>query len=158
MKQKFWIFPFIFMILLAGCAQRFDRNPHQIVIDNGQNMVKIKVEIADDEAEKTRGLMLRERLKDDEGMLFVFDDEEYQTFWMKDTLIPLDMVFIGKNLRIVDIKSAVPCKSDPCILYKSLKPAMYVLEVNGNLTIRDKIKVGNKVSMKSKIADNVLFE
>ena len=89
--------------------------------------------------------MFREKLNENDGMLFVFDDESYLAFWMKNTLIPLDIIFIDENYGIVDIKNAVPCKEDPCALYKSLKPAKYVLEVNTNFTAKNKIKVGDKV-------------
>jgi uncharacterized membrane protein (UPF0127 family) len=87
--------------------------------------------------------MFREKLNENEGMLFVFDDEKYETFWMKNTLIPLDIIFIDKNFKIISIENAVPCKREPCTLYKSAKPAEYVLEVNENFTIRNKIKSGD---------------
>lgn len=132
------------LIFQANCAKNIE-NSSQIFIDNGKDLIKINVEVADDNNERGKGLMFRKKLNENDGMLFVFDDESYLTFWMKNTLIPLDLIFIDGNYGIVDIKNAVPCKEDPCVLYKSLKPAKYVLEVNTNFTAKNKIKVGDKV-------------
>ena len=133
------------LIFLIGCTKNLGENFKEISIDNGEELIKINAEIADDEQEQTQGLMFREKLNQDEGMLFVFENEQEQIFWMKNTLIPLDMLFIDENFEIVDIKSAVPCKEEPCEIYKSSKPAKYVLEVNGNLTAKKDIKIGDKV-------------
>lgn len=142
MKKILVIFLLIFLI---GCAKNFNVNFKEIVIDNGKELIEINVEIADDNEEKMRGLMFRENLNEDDGMLFVFEDESYQTFWMKNTLIPLDIIFVDKNFEIVDIKSAVPCEEEPCKLHKSSKPAKYVLEVNSNFTIKNNVKAGDKI-------------
>ena len=140
---------FVLLIFLISCAKNFNKNFSEISIDNGKNLIKLNVEIADDNEKRMKGLMFREKLNDNEGMLFVFDNEQNQTFWMKNTLIPLDIIFIDKDFRIVGIKNAFPCKEDLCSLYKSLKPAKYVLEVNGNLTIKNEIEVGNRIILKS---------
>lgn len=136
------------LIFLISCGKNPDKNFEVISIDNGKELIKINAEIADDEQEQMKGLMFREKLNGNEGMLFVFENEGYQTFWMKNTLIPLDMLFIDKNFEIVDIKNAVPCKEEPCALYKSSKPAKYVLEVNGNFTIRNNVKISDKMTLK----------
>jgi len=116
---------------------------YEISIGNGSKLININVEIADDNQKRINGLMFREKLNENDGMLFVFVNEEYQTFWMKNTLIPLDIIFIDKNFKIINIENAVPCKQEPCALYRSAKPAEYVLEVNENFTIRNKIKAGD---------------
>ena len=115
------------------------------MIKNGKSTIKVNVEIADDNQERAKGLMFREHLDTNNGMLFIFDNEDYKTFWMKNTLIPLDMIFIDKEYKIVEIKRAVPCEKDPCKLYPSSKPAKYVLEVNGNFTIGNNVKIGDKI-------------
>ncbi len=138
MKKIFVIFLLIFLI---SCTKNFK----EILIDNGNDLIKINVEIADDNEERMQGLMFREKLNQNSGMFFIFENESYQTFWMKNTLIPLDITFIDKNFEIIDIKSAVPCKEDPCKLYKSSKPAKYVLEVDSNFTIKNNIKIGDKI-------------
>lgn len=142
MKKMFVIFLLIFLI---SCTKSIGENFKEISIDNGKNLIKINAEIADDEQEQTKGLMFREKLNENEGMLFVFGDEAMQTFWMKNTLIPLDMIFINKDFEIVDIKNAVPCKEEPCALYKSSKPVKYVLEVNGNFTAKNSIRIGDGI-------------
>ena len=136
--KKIWIvFMFIFLL---GCGKTSD----EILVDNGQKIIKIKVEIADDDLERQQGLMFRSFLEENGGMLFIFDDEKKHDFWMKNTLIPLDMIFINENKKIVDIKYAQPCEKDPCELYEPLESAKYVLEVNGNFTIENSIKIGDK--------------
>ena len=136
---------FVLLIFLISCSKNINKNFSEILINNGKNLIKINIEIADDNEKRMKGLMFREKLNENEGMLFVFDDEQYQTFWMKNTLIPLDIIFIDKNLKIVDIKNAVPCKEEPCVIYKSEKAAEYVLEVNKNFTIKKGIKVGDNI-------------
>ncbi|MDP3916745.1 MAG: DUF192 domain-containing protein [Nanoarchaeota archaeon] len=91
---------------------------------------KIHVEIADEYSEMTTGLMNRDNLCDNCGMLFVFPEEMAQNFWMKNTLIPLDMVFIDADFKIVDVLKADPCSEDPCKQYIPQANAKYVLEVN----------------------------
>ena len=138
MKKMLIIFLLIFLV---GC----EKNINQILIDNGNKTIKINIEIADDNEKRVRGLMLREKLNESEGMFFIFNDDEYWTFWMKNTLIPLDIIFIDKDFKIVDIKYAIPCKAEPCEIYKSPKPAKYVLEVNGNFSVNHKISAGNRI-------------
>lgn len=145
MKKILIIFLLIFLV---SCARNYNENFNEILIDNGKSLIKINVEIADDNNERIKGLMFKEKLNENSGMFFIFDEDDYQTFWMKNTLIPLDIIFIDKNFEIVDIKYAVPCKADPCALYKSSKLAKYVLEVNGNFTRKNNIEIGNKISIK----------
>ena len=133
------------LIFLVGCAKNFNKNLSEVSIGSGKKLIKINAEIADDSNEMEKGLMFREKLNENDGMLFVFDDESYQAFWMKNTLIPLDMIFIDKNFEIIDIKNAHPCKVEPCDLYKSAKPAKYVLEVNGGFAAKNNIKTGDKL-------------
>ena len=89
--------------------------------------------------------MFREKLEENEGMLFIFDDEKQVSFWMKNTLIPLDMIFINKNLEIVSVKTAVPCEKDPCQVYESSKPVKFVIEANAGFAFKNRIDVGDKL-------------
>ena len=115
------------------------------------NEILVKAEIADDPQERSKGLMFRERLDQDSGMFFVFEREDRLSFWMKNTWIPLDMLFIDENFEIVEIKEFVPpCMEDPCPDYPSNKPARYVLEVNGGFVEKNSIRVSDKVLLKSK--------
>ena len=92
----------------------------------------IRAEVADDDAERMRGLMFRERLGADEGMVFVFDGELPLAFWMKNTRIALDMLYFDGQGRLVSIQREVPpCRTAMCPSYPSDGPARYVLELNG---------------------------
>ena len=94
-----------------------------------------QVEVADTPQSRETGLMNRKELPQNQGMLFIFNRSQPQIFWMKNTLIPLDMIFIDDNWKIVHIaKMSLPCKADPCPLYVSGKDAGYVLEINGGLS------------------------
>lgn len=103
-------------------------------------------QIASTPEQKEKGLMGVESLSDEEGMLFVYEEKGYRTFWMKDTLIPLDMIFVDDNHRIVDIFHNVsPCTTELCSAYRSAKKAMYVLEVNGGLSKNYGFEIGDLV-------------
>ena len=89
------------------------------------------VEVAATPAQQEHGLMDRASMLPDHGMLFVFPDAEPRTFWMKNTLIPLDILFFDDSHRLVTIRTDVPpCKTNPCPIYSSTAPARYVLELN----------------------------
>ena len=89
------------------------------------------IEIAADDASRAHGLMDRTEMAADHGMLFVFDDDAMRAFWMKNTKIPLDMLFFDGDRKLVSIQHSVPpCLADPCPGYSSGAPARYVLELN----------------------------
>jgi uncharacterized protein len=91
-------------------------------------------EIAVTADERSRGLMYRDTLGKDRGMLFVFPEEGLHRFWMKNTRIELDIIFIGADLRVVSIsKRAQPCREDPCDRYGPTGNAAYALEIAGGL-------------------------
>jgi uncharacterized membrane protein (UPF0127 family) len=109
-----------------------------------------KVEIARTQAEQERGLMYRTCLAPDAGMIFIFGQDGDQSFWMKNTLIPLDMVWIGSDYRVVFIKhGAQPCGSDVCPSIDPGVDARYVLEVNAGETNRVGAKIGDLVTIKN---------
>lgn len=137
MKKIFFLLLLIFVI--SSCSKE-----SQVVI-NGN---KIDVEIADEPQEQSTGLMNRESLGENNGMLFIFDNEQVRNFWMKNTLMPLDMLFISKDLVIVDIIEAEPCREDPCGIYSGKEPAKYVLEVNKGYSYRKNIYKGDKTVFK----------
>jgi hypothetical protein len=116
-----------------------------VFFDNG---VELSVELAKTPEEKQQGLMHRTSLAENHGMLFIFDSDAPRSFWMKNTLIPLDMIFIDSNMRVVEIKANIPpCKEDPCSTYTSA-PAKYVLEINGGLAEKNGISVGSTVKLR----------
>lgn len=87
-------------------------------------------EIVDTPETRRKGLMNRESLENNTGMLFVFEHEAVYPFWMKNTLIPLTMVWIAEDGKIIDQQDAVPCKQADCPNYVPAGKAKYVLEVN----------------------------
>jgi hypothetical protein len=105
-----------------------------------------KVESAVTPQERTQGLMFRESLGRSSGMLFEFGQEGIYSFWMKNTLIPLDIVWIGADKKIIFIsKNTPPCSGDICPPVNPGKNASYVLEINAGETGRIGAKIGDDV-------------
>lgn len=113
-----------------------------ITTDTGDQ--RFGVEIADTPRERSRGLMYRRSMGDDEGMLFDFGDEEPASFWMHNTYIPLDMLFIKADGTIESIAKRTTPLSDRSIDSKG--PVRYVLEINGGLSDKLHIAPGDSVS------------
>ncbi|HET6546072.1 MAG TPA: DUF192 domain-containing protein [Rhodanobacteraceae bacterium] len=107
---------------------------------------RFTVELAEDDAARARGLMYRETMAPDHGMLFVFPDSAVRTFWMKNTKIALDMLFFDDQRKLVSVQPRVPpCQFDPCPMYPSAGPARYVLELNGGEAGKLGIKPGDEL-------------
>jgi hypothetical protein len=106
--------------------------------------VHFRVEVADDEAERAQGLMFRTQLDDDAGMLFDFHTPQQVSFWMRNTLIPLDMIFIRADGTIANIADNTEPYSETPI--PSAGPVLGVLEIGGGLTQELGIKPGDKVT------------
>ncbi|HEX3773826.1 MAG TPA: DUF192 domain-containing protein [Polyangiaceae bacterium] len=114
-----------------------------VVFADAPGSPRLNVELAQSESEKERGLMYRTKLPDDQGMLFSWNNEEPRTFWMHNTCIPLDMMFIARDGTISGILEQVPTLNDeargvPC-------PDAYVLEVNAGWSRAHGIKPGSVV-------------
>ena len=105
------------------------------------------VEIADSHTERTKGLMFREELAQESGMLFIFDRSDIHPFWMKNTYISLDMIWIDDNHEVVWIaENILPCSIDPCPVIEPQASSHFVLELNAgkakklNLTLGDEVE------------------
>ena len=122
---------------LSACAGA--RQPW-VELDNQ----RYAIEIADDDAERARGLMFRDALPTGHGMLFIHDAEEPQAYWMKNTKIPLDILYFDDERKLVAQQRDVPPCSlgDGCPSYPSDAPARYVLELNAGEAARLQLKDG----------------
>ncbi len=106
-------------------------------------ITKIDVEIADNVDRRTLGLMYRESLESNQGMLFIFRFDEMLSFWMKNTKLSLDMIFVNSRNQIVTIhKNTIPGSEQA---YESTEPGKYVIEVNAGFTNKHGIRVGDKI-------------
>jgi uncharacterized membrane protein (UPF0127 family) len=110
---------------------------------DGKFISSLNLEFAENDDERTQGLMFRTDMKENQGMLFIFPMERMQSFWMKNTVLPLDMLFINSKLEIVTIhKNTKPYDEGS---YPSSAPAQYVVEVNAGYTNKYNVKEGGKV-------------
>jgi len=138
----------IFGALASLPACKTARTPTPTVtIDTGERKVPFKVELAITPSEQERGLMYREHLDPDAGMLFISDSPRHHVFWMKNTLIPLDMIFIGADWRIAGIVE----NAEPKTLTSREVPGIsqYVLEIGGGLSARYGIRAGQLVDFQA---------
>ena len=106
----------------------------------------IHAELALTADQRAQGLMFRESLAPDRGMLFVFPEPSFHDFWMKNCRFPIDMIWLSADKKIVHIERAVPpCKADPCPSYGSLRRALYVIEVVADFSSRENLRLGDVI-------------
>ncbi len=118
-------------------------SPRVIISTKSGKELVLKVEVADTPEKRVLGLQYRSELSDDQGMLFLFPSESVQSFWMKNTPLSLDMIFIGGDLRIVGIiHQAVPFSTASQFV---AAPSQFVLEIKGGIARRRGIEVGDTV-------------
>ena len=140
------LFVLLFIVVVLPSAQRLLQPGNETSNSTSKvcfTSTCVDVEIADTPESREKGLMFREHLDEGKGMLFIFEAEGYYGFWMKNTLIPLDMIWINSENEVVHIESAEPCKSVFCASYRTTSPAKYVLEVNSGFAKREGISVGS---------------
>ncbi len=129
------------VVLSSGCLYSSTSLPPQACF--GEDCFFI--EIADTSEERALGLMGRESLSANQGMLFVFESESIHGFWMKNTLISLDAIWINAQNQVVDVKTMVPCEKDPCHVYNPNGSSLFVLEINAGLANEYTIQPGDVV-------------
>jgi uncharacterized protein len=116
-----------------------------VVIETATGEFEVSVEVADSPEEREVGLMNRESLPADAGMLFLFDEDTASGFWMKDTLIPLSIAFVDAEGTIVSILDMEPCEADPCEIYNPGVPYRSALEVNQGAFDDWGVQVGDRL-------------
>jgi uncharacterized membrane protein (UPF0127 family) len=109
---------------------------------------RFSVELAETQEKQALGLMFRDSMADDHGMLFIFPSEARRSFWMKNCRIPLDIFYFDSNLALVSVsENTPPCRTQRCPSYPSDGPAKYVLELNAGEAARLGIKVGDVMEL-----------
>jgi uncharacterized membrane protein (UPF0127 family) len=134
---------FLAALFLAACGERDDRP--RAVIESSKGEIEVRVEVADEETERMRGLMGRTELDAEAGMVFVFPEAVRGAFWMKDTLIPLSIAFYAADGRILRILDMEPCRQDPCPLYDPDVAYRGALEVNQGSFDRWDVEEGDRI-------------
>ncbi|MBN2483304.1 MAG: DUF192 domain-containing protein [Candidatus Omnitrophica bacterium] len=144
MAKKIYLYIILGSLILIGSG--CDRSlPRKVCVRSAC----FEVEVADTPHTRQKGLMYRTTLEKNHGMLFIFSQSTPTGFWMKNTYIPLDMIWIDESTYIVAVKqNALPCTQDPCPVMSPGQPARYVLEINSGLTAEYGIQIGDKVSFR----------
>ena len=138
MMKKLFSILLMFCFFMTSCSDKINS---VCIIDDC-----FEVELAVTPEQRSKGLMYRKSLDEDKGMLFIFENSGKYGFWMKNTLIPLDIIWIDENKTIIYIsENTPPCKQDPCPSYIPNAEAKYVLELNAGISNKTRIKIGDKV-------------
>ncbi len=148
------LFAFVLYFAVLAGAPACQSQPQVSITTRDGREIKFQVEIADTPAERQMGLQYRRELADNHGMIFLFPDDESHAFWMKNTPIPLDIIFISAQRQIVGIvENTIPFSLDS----RSVSgESRYVLEINGGLSKRYGFGAGDSVRFRNFSPDNVL--
>jgi uncharacterized membrane protein (UPF0127 family) len=113
-----------------------------------EQQLEINVEIAANRTQREQGLMHRTSLGENQGMLFRYPDLAPRGVWMKNTLLPLDALFLADTGHIVSmLRNLQPCPKPPCTIYDSQTPAMYMLEVSAGFIDSNHLKIGQQIRL-----------
>ena len=133
------------VVALPGCVSAA---PAEIPLKLPSGKV-LTVEVMANNEDRAMGVMFRESLPEDRGLLFVFEQPSRYSFWMKNCRFPIDMVWLDAEQKVVHVtERAAPCKKDPCPMYTPMRPALYVVEINAGQAKAEKAAVGAKVEFK----------
>jgi uncharacterized membrane protein (UPF0127 family) len=139
----------LFAVCLVSCGNPKPPQIEQVSVNQKNkttlliNNKEIVVEIVSSPEERALGLMFRQSLKENEGMLFIFEEKGIYPFWMKNTGIPLSIAFIDENYMIIDVLEMVP--NQEVIRYSPYQPFLYALEMNQGWFFKNDIKIGDKI-------------
>ncbi len=134
----------------AGTAMRLEVDPEPLLVETTDGKISFQIEVADVEEERSRGLMFRRDLPAGRGMLFVFENNARRGFWMRNTPLPLDLLFISQSGRVVAIRQGVPF-SETAI--SPVNPVRFVLELHKGSAERNGIKIGAR--LRHRIIDTI---
>jgi hypothetical protein len=139
LQRKILVFSAFFLVLSFFLdAQPASKKFVKIYFSDGDSVM---AELAVTPEERARGLMYRKKMGSDQGMLFIFSEEGFYSFWMKNMVIPLDFIWLDKERRIVHIEQNVPpCKQEPCPTYTSKVPAKFFLELKAGSVEKRNLK------------------
>jgi len=133
----------LFILVFISIFLRSKVTHIRIFFPDGKTII---ADLAKTEEERTLGLMFRNTLNDDQGMLFVFEEEEFYSFWMKNMNFAIDILWLDRQKRIVHIERNVPpCKKEPCPTYTPDFPAKYVLELKAGSIEKWKLKLYDRI-------------
>jgi len=143
-------FRFLILLLAVACAGGGQGTPGSCPQDQGtvsfSKHAQLDVQVAADDATRERGLMGVTDLPENHGMAFTWDSPTDTTFWMKDTLIPLSIAFVGEDGKVLTIKEMTPCIADPCTTYGADGSYTMAIEANANWFEDHDIGVGDEAT------------
>lgn len=144
MRLKVLLPSMLSLFVLASCG------PNKLTISNldGSKSVSLIVDVMDTPAKRDHGLMNRLKLDADKGMFFAFPEPSMLSFWMKNTNIPLEVMFFDATGAFVSASQMTPCKVDPCQKYNAQAASQYALEVNPDFRKANEIGVGWTLDLK----------
>ena len=135
-------FIFLVFVLFTGFFNS-EKKFIRIFFPEGSSIV---AELAVTDLERMRGLMFREHLGEDQGMLFIFDQEDKHSFWMKNMTFAIDILWLDREKRIVHIERRVPpCRKNPCPSYAPNYPALYVLELMAGMAEKKGLELYDRI-------------
>jgi uncharacterized membrane protein (UPF0127 family) len=134
-------------LALVGCSSDPTPEPTPATVVFADGAATLTVEIADSPTERAQGLMGVTELPEDDGMVFVWNTLEDASFWMKDTLIPLSIAFVGDDDRIHTILEMEPCESEPCRTYEAREPYVMAIEANAGWFAANGIEIGDTADL-----------
>lgn len=134
----------ITIVMTLYCAGQAGRAKYvKVFFPDGSS---VTAELAVTDEERQQGLMYREKLADDQGMLFIFEEEEIHSFWMKNMRFSIDILWLDKDRRIVHLEARVPpCAADPCPSYAPDRPAGFVLELQSGAAEKRGLKLDDRL-------------
>ena len=147
------LIPFVIFLLSLFILEGISKGDYRNNDSKYQSNIVVKIkdksflmDIAKTSKERKLGLMYKKSLDLNKGMIFIYNKEKKHPFWMKNTMIPLDIIWLNKSKQVVYIsKNTQPCKQNDCLGIKPNRRAIYVLEINANLSDKLGLSIGDLI-------------